>query len=73
MFIKYLSLKLMTPTQILQDAIDTLGKSAMLYDLAKRWYCSFKCSGKSFEYEHTGGAFTTVTTRENFGIVKAKS
>lgn len=63
--IKYLRLKEMTPTQIHQNLVDTLGESAVSYDIVKRWCREFKCGRQSCIDEHAGGAPITVTTQEN--------
>lgn len=63
--IKYLRLKQMTPTQIHEDLVDTLGESAVSYDIVKRWCREFKCGRQSCTDEHAGGAPITVTTQEN--------
>jgi [histone H3]-lysine36 N-dimethyltransferase SETMAR len=63
--IKYLQIKGMTPTQIHQDIVTTIGESAVSYDVVKRWCREFKCGRTSCENQHAGGPPVTVTTDKN--------
>ena len=63
--IKFLQIKGMTPTQIHQDIVATIGESAVSYDIVKRWCREFKCGRTSCEDQHAGGPPVTVTTDKN--------
>lgn len=63
--IKYLQKKGMTPTQIHEDIVATIGECAVSYAIVKRWCREFKCGRTSCENQHAGGPPVTVTTDQN--------
>lgn len=67
--IKYLQKKSLSPSEIHQDLVSTLGDSAVSYEIVKRWCREFRCGRTSCEDEHAGGAPKTAVTQKNIDRV----
>ena len=62
--IQYLHKKGLTPKDIHNDMVATLGKDAPSYDTVKRWEAEFKCGRQSLEDDPHPGRPVTVATPE---------
>jgi len=67
--IKYLHLKKLTPREIHDDMVDTLGDSAPSYATVKRWCADFKRGRRSTEDEERPGRPNEVATQRQIDAV----
>lgn len=67
---KYLLNKDLSPKDIHVDLVNTLGESALSYDIVKRWCREFKCGRESCEDDHRSGRPKSAATPENVNKVQ---
>jgi len=68
--IKYLRLKGLSPHQVHDDLVQTLGASAPSYSTVKKWHREFSCGRSSCEDQHRSGRPSTAVTQENIEAVE---
>ena len=62
--IRYLGLKNLSPKDIHEDMVATLGEHAPSYSMVKKWAAEFKRGRESLEDDPRPGRSVTVSTRE---------
>ena len=67
--IKYVSLKGLTPRQVHENMISTLGDPAPSYATVKKWGAEFRWGGDLLEEDPRSERPVTVTTEEMVGKV----
>ncbi|XP_041349335.1 protein GVQW3-like [Gigantopelta aegis] len=67
--IRYLGLKGLTPKEIHEDMVVTLGEDAPSYSMVKKWAAEFKRGRESLEDDPRPGRPVTVTTQETIAKI----
>jgi histone-lysine N-methyltransferase SETMAR len=67
--IRYLGLKNLSPRNIHDDMVATLGDQAPSYSMVKKWAAEFKRGRQSLEDDPRPGRPVTVTTRETINAI----
>ena len=62
--IQYLGLKGLSPEEIYEDMIATLGEHALCYSMMKKWAAEFKCGTESLEDDHRPGRPPTAASKD---------
>ncbi len=62
--IRYLGLKGLSPKEVHEDMVETLGEGAPSYSMVKKWAAEFKRGRESLEDDPRSGRPVTVTTQE---------
>lgn len=63
--IRYLGLKGLTPKEVHEDMVATVGSEAPSYSTVKKWSAEFKRGRESLEDDHRSGRPVTATTEES--------
>ena len=67
--IRYLGLKGLTPNEVHEDMVATLGEDAPSYTIVKKWAAEFKRGRESLEDDPRPGRRVTVTTPETIAKI----
>ncbi len=62
--IRYLGLKRLSPKEVHEDMVATLGEGAPSYSMVQKWAAEFKCGSRAPEDVPCPGRPVTVTTQE---------